>query len=63
MGGDFIIREPSTHKKILEDALALPIFTRVGLLDYFLKLIEFNDDITRRFVNKLEHDESIVKFC
>lgn len=47
MGGDIIRRKPSTHKKILEDRLVLPIFRRVGWLDHFLKLIVFNEDMTR----------------
>lgn len=48
MGGDVIKRESSSHKKILEDAIVLPIFTRVDWLDYFLKLIEFYNEIKKK---------------
>lgn len=61
MGGDVIRRESLAHKQILEDAMVLPIFTKVGWLDYFLKPTEFDNDIARRFVATLELDEAMVK--
>jgi len=53
IGGDVIRREPSVHKKILEDVLVLPLFTRVGWLDYFLKLTEYDNDMARDFIATL----------
>lgn len=61
MGGDVIKREPTTHQQILEDAIVLPIFTRVGWIDNFLKLTKFSDDLTRRFADTLQYDEAMVK--
>lgn len=61
MGGDIIRREPIAHKQILEDALVFPIFTRVGWIDYFLKLKKFDDDITKRSTATLQYDGAIVK--
>lgn len=61
MGGDAIHREPSMHKEILEDPMVIPIFTRVGWLEYFLKLIEYDNEMERDFAGTLKYDEATVK--
>jgi hypothetical protein len=61
MGVDFIRRELVFHQQILEDATILPIFTRVGWFEYFLKLKKFSDDMIIKFATTLEYDRSMVK--
>jgi len=53
--------EPSAHKEILEDVLVLPLFTKVGWLDYFLKLTEYDNEMAKEFAATLWYDEAIVR--
>jgi len=54
-------REPLAHKEILEDVLVLSLFTRVGWLDYFLKLTEYDDDMAKEFAFTLQYNEAMVR--
>lgn len=60
MGGPPVRHELIVHE-VLQDQDCEPIFRNSGWLDYFLKLMEFNEEIMREFTRTLSNREAQVK--
>lgn len=58
MGGPRIRHEPTIHEVLLQDQDCEPVFRNNGWLDYFLKLMEFNEEIVREFTRTLSNGEA-----
>lgn len=61
MGGPPICHELTDHEILLQDQDCEPVFHNSGWLDYFLKMIEFNEEIAREFTHTFLDGEGQVK--
>lgn len=50
MGGDLIRTKPTYHTLLLIDIDSLMFFERLGWMHYCLYFIEYNEEMTRKFV-------------
>lgn len=61
MGGDPIRHEPIIHDALLQDALCEHYFWLHGWIVYFLKIIDYNEEIASDFMHSFNQGEAIVK--
>ena len=60
MGGQLQGHEPVEHSVLLSDVEAIRRFNACGQLGYFLKLMEFDDEVATKFIHTFEEGETMV---